>query len=304
MVHNGVIWNDDIVSRTQQKDGINYVSIQPTGAFNDSEVLMYDIAQYIEGETDKLHVEGSIAFIMVQRNKDGKPVALFFGRNEGSPLKLTRFQDGFSLTSEGSTANIKANTLFRFDYETKEFSEEPLEIPYFSYNQTSSTPYSGDYRGYGYGYDWGPSDEDDDRREMDDYNAGFGISPQPLVENTLDRFENYGRYGLNQDQLDTLEQGIVQDIIDALRYDTYQSGDANAADFGEELLEELKSAYLLIENKFNNDDDVGDDEVDMYLGLDNKIHLLTLAVDKLKKPNQLMLQYRGGSQSTRYTPDH
>ena len=57
-VHNGVIGNDDELEKQHLELGINYISRQTNGQFNDSEALIYDIARYLEGEVDELHPLG------------------------------------------------------------------------------------------------------------------------------------------------------------------------------------------------------------------------------------------------------
>lgn len=316
MVHNGVVWNDFEVAKKQVEDGIRYISYQPNGSYNDSEVLMYDIARYLEGEVDQLSVEGSIAFIMVQRNKKGEKVALYFGRNSGSPLKLERSPDGFALTSEGASPDIKVNTLYKFDYKSQEFSESPLEIPYYTYSQNSSGTagnYSagnynyGDYCGYGNGYKWSGNNYEDaeltqEARDIADYNAGYSPNyTTPMVEETLDRYGNYGRYGLTDETQEQAESIIIDEIIEGLKYDTYQGSIRDILEFGEILLDELQTKYMLLENKIREDGDLSGEDIDDYEKLDNKILLLTKALNQVaEKQLRLALQ----ATNVRYTPDH
>lgn len=160
-VHNGMIWNDNILEKQHEALGIEYVSRQKTGEFNDSEALIYDIARYLEGEVTELTAEGSIAFIVVKRNKDGKPVTLFFGRNTGNPLKMKRTENSLTISSEGAGEDCKPNTLYSYDYDTGELDERYMYIPtYSNYNprgssfrsNSSSRSTSLDYMGYESGY--------------------------------------------------------------------------------------------------------------------------------------------------------
>lgn len=335
MVHNGVVWNDFQVAEKQLKDGIRYASFQPNGDYNDSEVLMYDIASYIEGEVDHLTSEGSIAFIMVQRNKKGEQVALYFGRNSGSPLKMEVSKRGFALTSEGSAPDIKTNTLYRFDYKTGDLTETPLIMSYYDlYAKQPTANYGmgqnytgyGDYRGYDDGYDWrehgthlvGTGGMPDDHREISDealelsrYNETYYRSNGSMTETTLSRYANIGRYGLTEETLLSTEANIIQEVITALDYDVYQGSTVEAMDFGEMLLEELQSKYLILENTMQQDGDLIDDDLDNYIELDNKIGYLTKALNTLKD-KQLRLALTVGLRSVqkeqapnvRYTPDH
>lgn len=312
MVHNGVIWNDFQVAKKQTADGIRYASFQANGDFNDSEVLMYDIAQYLEGEKDSLECEGNIAFIMVQRNKKGEKTALFFGRNTGNPLKIQRDATGFSLTSEGAGENIKPNTLFRFDYNTGEITESPLEIPMYTYVAPKGN--YGNYMGYNSGYDW-DGKYDDERSEADkeiaEYNQGFVKPGESMTENALVRYADIGRYGLTEETLEATEGQIVSEVVEALRYDTYMTNDTDALEFGEMILDEMQSKYLILENIVAQDGDLDGNELDEYMALDNQIQYLTKAMNFLSS-QQLKLAIATGmrsigagqAQNVRYTPDH
>lgn len=284
-VHNGVIWNDFEVAEQQIKDGIRYVSFQPDGTYNDSEVLLYDIAQYIEGEKSWLDCEGNIAFIIIKRDKKGNKEALYFGRNEGNPLKLVKYEDGFRLSSEGTGQNIEPNRLFKYDYKTGQFTSEPLEIPYY---KKPSTSYSGNYMGYGYGYDWGQGSK---------ATTVAGDSTSLMVETTLERNIDYMTFGLTDETVEIVESQIVDEVISALRYDTYEQGDRAALDFGTEVLDELQGKYMILENRMV-DDGLDDIELDECMELDNKITILSKALDKLND-NQLKLALGG----VRYLPD-
>lgn len=194
-VHNGVISNDNELEKQQLALGINYISRQKNGQFNDSEALIYDIARYLEGDVTELTAKGSIAFIIIKRNKDGKAKTLFFGRNSGNPLKMKRTKHSLTLSSQGEGKDIEANQLYSFDYETQELTKRYLYIPYYSryssnYNYTSKSPsydYDGRYvsnDGYDYGsYDSSgnycrPSwdDEESMEREQREFEEGAGYT--------------------------------------------------------------------------------------------------------------------------------
>lgn len=149
-VHNGVIWNDNVLEKQHQAIGINYVSRQPNGQFNDSEALIYDIARYLEGDVNELTAEGTIAFIVIKRNTEGKPVTLFFGRNSGNPLKMKRTNNSLTISSEGEGVDVKTNTLYSYDYETGNITERYMYIPSYrsNYGFSSSKTYQGYERGY------------------------------------------------------------------------------------------------------------------------------------------------------------
>lgn len=141
-VHNGVLYNDDKLQKEHKELGIEYVSTQPNGTFNDSEALIYDLARYFEGQVEELTAAGSIAFIVVKRDESGKPMTLFFGHNSGNPLKMKKTEHSITISSEGDGDLIPVNQLHIFDYETKELRTKYMYIP------TSSYTYSGYSSGY------------------------------------------------------------------------------------------------------------------------------------------------------------
>lgn len=123
LVHNGVLHNERDLKLEHEKLGINYVSVQPDGGFNDSEALLYDVALYLEGKQTELQARGSIAFIV--KRDDGKT---FFARNYGSPLQYELTSRGLTVRSEGNGEQVLANTLYEFLSEQKAFVTKPLEI--------------------------------------------------------------------------------------------------------------------------------------------------------------------------------
>lgn len=139
-VHNGVIQNTKELQVQHEGLGINYVSMQKDGRFNDSEALIYDIARYLEGDVDELTAKGSIAFIVIKRNGDGKPVKLFFGRNYGNPLKMKMTKNSLTLSSVGEGDDVEPNYLYSYDYDTKQLVKRRLFIPASYYGRSYSPP--------------------------------------------------------------------------------------------------------------------------------------------------------------------
>ena len=144
VVHNGVLRNEAELKTAHNKLGIQYVSVQENGRFNDSEALAFDIARYLEGEKDKIDAKGSIAFIAIKRDKAGKPMTLFFGRNSGNPLKMKKTKFSLTLSSEGEGEMIEPNTLYSMSYDTLEVTKRPCVIE----TGWSATTYYGGSRGY------------------------------------------------------------------------------------------------------------------------------------------------------------
>lgn len=135
VVHNGVISNDDTLKEKHEAQGYVYNTTVETfyrsggqeykaaDQFNDSEALAIDLAQAIESDRTKTEAFGSIAFCVLQVEKDSKKVLnLFFGRNAQNPLKLQKNDDLISLTSAGEGADVEPHKLFAYSYETGEIS--------------------------------------------------------------------------------------------------------------------------------------------------------------------------------------
>lgn len=139
LVHNGIIRNssklyDDHVltyeieyttkETWQGKNGELYFM------FNDSESLLHELALMIEGKKEKkdFNAIGSMAFIMLQTDKDNKAIALYYGRNFASPLKVIANENRVTLTSEGQGVNVEPDRLFRYDYDKNEITYEDLEF--------------------------------------------------------------------------------------------------------------------------------------------------------------------------------
>lgn len=153
VVHNGVITNDLDLAREQWARGIRYVSKQGDGLFNDSEALAHDIARVIDSGGKALKARGSVAFVAIQRTKDGENKALFFARNNGNPLNIKATANSLTLSSEGEGIPIEPHQLYRFDYKTQELTSRKLEIPEYSYASLYGHSYNylgpgSDYRDY------------------------------------------------------------------------------------------------------------------------------------------------------------
>nr|DAV76430.1 MAG TPA: amidotransferase class II [Caudoviricetes sp.] len=138
-VHNGVIRNVYELEKEQKALGIEYVSRQTDGAFNDSEALIYDIARVLEGEKSEVKAEGSMAFIIIKKDEYGKPVNLFFGRNSSNPLVMKKTKYSLTLSSQGEGESIIPNTLYSYDYETGILVQRSMTFPSYSHIQ----PYCG-----------------------------------------------------------------------------------------------------------------------------------------------------------------
>lgn len=134
MIHNGVIWNDKALKAKHEALGFKYTTelvhryesqgntIFENRVFNDSEALAIELAMDIDKDGVGIDVTGSIAFVVLQLKKNTqKTVKMFFGRNEGSPLKIEKSKGSFiAITSAGNGEMIPTNVLFSIDEGSKE----------------------------------------------------------------------------------------------------------------------------------------------------------------------------------------
>jgi hypothetical protein len=129
MVHNGCISNDKDLKEEHEKLGIKYSTIEGD-KFNDSESLMHELIMVIEGikKPEEFGARGSMAFIMLQTDKNNKAKSLYYGRYS-SPLILTQLEGLMVLRSEAPQGDsIQENKLFKYDYNTKETTSEDVKF--------------------------------------------------------------------------------------------------------------------------------------------------------------------------------
>lgn len=277
VVHNGVLWNEDELRTEHEKMGIDYISEQEDGSYNDSEALAYDLARYVEGQVDHISSEGSIAFIMIQRNKKGTPTAMFFGRNTGNPLMLDVTDEDITLSSEGAGELIEPNQMYCFNYKTGVITRSPCRFPNLS-------GYGGNY-GYGGGY------YDDDY--LENYGRGystdgFGNRVSPTAEETKRYFQNESEAG----------QEYAQSEVKRLLDENYEDPTA-AIDAGASEIAELEKVEDSLRASVELTDTASEDDTDKFYRIGDRIHYLTLAVQALE--GGLSGQSQMGF---RFTPDH
>lgn len=138
-VHNGVIYNDDERKKHHEDDlGYKYSTDHEADGwygkketkYNDSEVLGYDIARFIEGQTKEIKTAGSAAFIMAQVDKKKQKITkIFYGRNAANPLKLAKSRGFLFLSSEGKGEAIKEDMLYSFSLDDFKISKKKMAIP-------------------------------------------------------------------------------------------------------------------------------------------------------------------------------
>ena len=175
-VHNGVVHNSRMLKLQHDERKIVYESKQSDGRFNDSEALMWDFTEILEGKQIDFKSRGSVAFICMEIDGDNKK--LYFGRNEGNPLNMV-IQEGkmISLSSEGDGDSIEPNTLYMFDYQTQGLTQKKMLIatdPKPAYT-TSQLPAGG--RSYHFSE---LSEAEQERRVIESVSRHYGIDPAEI----------------------------------------------------------------------------------------------------------------------------
>jgi len=256
-VHNGVVTNPTELRIQHQERGIQYVSVQPDDRFNDSEALIYDLARYMEGEVDSLTARGTIAFVMIKRNKAGKPVTLFFGRNYGNPLKMKKTDNSLTISSTGEGEQVEPNQLYSFDYDTKKIRKRPLTIP--------SGYYGGSYR------------------QSKGYQPGWYSKPSPKAVAEPKKLESGSKNSVPHiDIRKGSYESVKNQFLEEADGD-YATAAINAIGEAEEGLEILTRAEDIIESiPADNEDDM-ESCIDSYNELESYVRMLEHIADELEQ---------------------
>lgn len=246
LVHNGVLWNEHELKAEHEKLGIDYVSEQTDGSFNDSEALTYDVARYIEGQVNHVSAQGSIAFICIQMDKKGSKKALYFGRNDGNPLVMKHTPSSLTLSSEGEGESVDANTLYRYDYKKMKLSRSPLMIP--------SRISSGNVHTY----------------------IGPGVLAGPGDNYDNDRWTTVG----NRDK--DLEESYISWQMDDLMSEAYEDVEL-AIELGEEDIKKLNKRLTYLDEALHVYESATQEEKDEYYAKLDRVQYLKKAVDSLRR---------------------
>ena len=118
LAHNGSIQNHKELFTKHKELGIKYSSLGDHNGiigYNDSEALLHELAMCIEGKQkmDEFDARGSMAFVLIQADRDGNKLEVFFGRNNNSPLNLWHSDNGeMIVSSEGPGTEVKTDKLY------------------------------------------------------------------------------------------------------------------------------------------------------------------------------------------------
>lgn len=142
LVHNGAISNSQsLYHQHLNRYGLVYSTVvymdQGRPVFTDSESLLMELALYLEGKKKDIDAVGGMAFILLKTDKDNKPLAIYFGRNNGSPLKMSAEKNELILSSEGDGDDVETNQLYELPYSDNQIIKRPLTFARSEYNQGS-----------------------------------------------------------------------------------------------------------------------------------------------------------------------
>lgn len=157
LVHNGAISNHkDLHKEHTENFGIQYQSETKENRYNDSETLLWDVALTLEGHQDKPKAVGGVAFICLKL-LDGKVVDMYYYRNISRPLKVHFAKDVMELSSEGQGVDVPIQSLYKFNYATREVTQVDMDFKIYSYTPTQSAAqnYNWNDSYWDDEYDWG-----------------------------------------------------------------------------------------------------------------------------------------------------
>lgn len=127
----GYKYSTELTEQTNWIIGAKTYASQKSTSFNDSEAFAWDLVLFLEGKQTTLKSQGSIAFICLVTDKQGKANSIYFGRNSANPLRYDLADDFFSLSSETGSQEVIADRLYMFDYKTAKISYSNLKIGFY-----------------------------------------------------------------------------------------------------------------------------------------------------------------------------
>lgn len=166
IVHNGVIQNPDELRKSHEEmgfvyntvikkttahvgvDNVRYIS-EEKESFNDSESLAIELALFIEGKSEKIKTRGSVAFICLQASKDGKARQLFFGRNGGNPLVISKEDGVLTIRSEGKGDIVPVDMIHYYKIGDENFEIKSYKAEIGDYFRHVYTPRARQTMGFG-----------------------------------------------------------------------------------------------------------------------------------------------------------
>lgn len=150
VAHNGIIQNDDEMREKHEGLGFVYTTLRKTEynqeEFNDSECLAIEFSRLAENQISEMEIKGSIAFVALQIDKKTDKVEkVFFGRDDSSPLKMSKTRDKIRISSEGEGDNIKENTFYSFNLTDFKLDKKELKIKKETQTEWETTEPASDH---------------------------------------------------------------------------------------------------------------------------------------------------------------
>lgn len=132
LAHNGIMHETDDYKAKHEALGFKYTTevyqqnrvgervFTLASVYNDSEALAVELAIDLDKNGEGIDMRGSVAFIMLQTDKEGKATKLFWGRNLGNPLMHEEIRDEYRvIASIGNGKLVPEHKLYEYDYATK-----------------------------------------------------------------------------------------------------------------------------------------------------------------------------------------
>lgn len=111
-VHNGVISNHATAWESMGRPRLS--SMQETGKYNDSEVLMHDFVRTLDDPKRSMLCVGTMAIVAIEY-KDSDAVAVYLWRNGGNPLRYTLDSWGLRGGSQAHGEIVQEGKLYMYD---------------------------------------------------------------------------------------------------------------------------------------------------------------------------------------------
>lgn len=118
---------------------------------NDSEILGYYVASYLEGERKDIPLKGSIAALVLREHKKSGRCTLYAMRNSGNPLLVKRGQGVHTLSVSSESAQgapLDTDIIHELDWNTLTFkTHAKVDVGSYGFSGLNSYPYQS-YQSY------------------------------------------------------------------------------------------------------------------------------------------------------------
>jgi predicted glutamine amidotransferase len=141
VMHNGMLSNDIELHKLHDEFNFKYTTEYTENShyginstkqrWNDSEALAIELALFIEKKIKVIRTDNSAAFVILQVNKKTNIAErVFFGKNGGSDLNISKVKGQMMISSEGAGDEVVANILWCFKIEdpTMELESQAIEF--------------------------------------------------------------------------------------------------------------------------------------------------------------------------------